>query len=432
MNNYVRLHWWDFLLTVCIAVGMHLNTFSAFVIKDAYMTNYLLVFLVTTAVTALMFVLGYNKRNTIIGAVGGGVLFVGWIIYLRVSGQIHLTEGSDETIPAFWTILLFGTAVVYLLTRNRKVLYVAAPIALLFCGIFRFLKYPVSTFGLFLLVSGLLLKILFLTYRDSLLSATYGNFKMSHFITQSVAIVTVLVLLSSGAYFGIVKPLDPPTQDLKLVSKLMQFDVLKLLGVASTQEIKDPNQNEDQDKDDDKPQDQEQQPEEEQQDKQNRQQNQTRQSDEKIDASAVSYQQKNYTAVWVTVLILLVLATPFAVKYVLRVRRKRRLRGLDASNQAAYVYDFFLTRLKRLGAGKSNDQTVLEYAEQQEAVLEQFTAKDGTTFEEISEVYSRYLYSGAPVTDEEAASFLAMYASFYPNARAFVGHWKYLWKFWVL
>ena len=67
MRQYVRLHAWDFLLTVLIAIGMHLNTFSAFMIRESYMTNYLLVTVVTTLVMAVMFVIGYNKRNTIIG-----------------------------------------------------------------------------------------------------------------------------------------------------------------------------------------------------------------------------------------------------------------------------------------------------------------------------------------------------------------------------
>ena len=43
MRQYVRLHAWDFILTVLIAIGMHLNTFSAFMIRESYMTNYLLV-----------------------------------------------------------------------------------------------------------------------------------------------------------------------------------------------------------------------------------------------------------------------------------------------------------------------------------------------------------------------------------------------------
>ena len=59
MRQYVRLHAWDFILTVLIAIGMHLNTFSAFMIRESYMTNYLLVAAVTTVVMAVMFVIGY-------------------------------------------------------------------------------------------------------------------------------------------------------------------------------------------------------------------------------------------------------------------------------------------------------------------------------------------------------------------------------------
>lgn len=430
MRQYVRLHAWDFLLTVLIAIGMHLNTFSAFMIRESYMTNYLLVAVVTTLVMAVMFVIGYNKRNTIIGGAGWAVFLIGWIIYLRANDLINLEDGADETIPAFWSIVLFGSALIYLLTRSRKILFGAAPIGLLFCAAFKFLEYPVSVPGLFILIIAIILEILYLVYKDSLLTADYGNYTIRHFLEQSIAIVTVVVMLSSGVFYGIVKPLDPPTRDLKLITKLMSFDILELLGVASTQEVKDPNQG-DEDQDEEEPPEEKEEEKDDEENEQDEKENK-QESDEKISAQTMSYNEKDYTVYWVTALIILLLAAPFVIKYVLRSRRRRRLNGLDASNQAAFVYDFFLDRLKKLGVGKADSQTILEYAEQQEGVLESFTAEDGTTFEEMTELYNYHLYSKLPIKTEDAAKFVAMYDSFYKNAKAFVGTWRYIRKFWVL
>ena len=429
MKQYVKLHAWDFLLTVLIAIGMHLNTFSAFMIRESYMTNYLLVAVVTTVVMAVMYVIGYNKRNALIGAGGIGLALIIWIIYLRANDYLDLEDGADETFPAFWTIVLFGTGVIYLLTRNRKILFGAAPIGLLFCAAFKFLEYPVSVPGLFLLVIAIILEIFYLVYKDSLLNADYGNYTLRHFIEQSIAIVTVVVMLSTGVFYGIVKPLDPPTRDLKLITKLLSFDILELLGVASTEEVKEPGENEDDDKDDQKEQEQQQEEENEEEDQEDEQ---NRESNEQISASTISYEEEDYTVYWVTALIVLLLAAPFVIKYALRARRSRRLNGLDASNQAAFVYDFFLNRFRKLGYGKADNVTVLEYAEQQGEFLQNFVASDGTTFEEISDIYNHYLYSKVPVTSTEAGKFLAIYDSFYKNARAYVGPWKYLLKFWVL
>ena len=430
MRQYVRLHAWDFILTVLIAIGMHLNTFSAFMIRESYMTNYLLVTVVTTLVMAVMFVIGYNKRNTIIGGAGWAVFLIGWIIYLRANDLINLEEGADETIPAFWSIVIFGSALIYLLTRSRKILFGAAPVGLLFCAAFKFLEYPVSVPGLFILVIAVILEILYLVYKDSLLSADYGNYTIRHFLEQSIAIVTVVVMLSSGVFYGIVKPLDPPTRDLKLITKLLSFDILELLGVASTQEVKDPNQG-DEDQDEEEPPEEKEEEKDDEENEQDEDENK-QESDEKISAQTMSYNEKDYTVYWVTALIILLLAAPFVIKYVLRTRRRRRLNGLDANNQAAFVYDFFLDRLKKLGVGKADSQTILEYAEQQEAVLENFTAEDGTTFEEMTELYNYHLYSKLPVRPEDAKKFMAMYDSFYKNAKAFTGTWRYIRKFWVL
>ena len=430
MRQYVRLHAWDFILTVLIAIGMHLNTFSAFMIRESYMTNYLLVAAVTTVVMAVMFVIGYNKRNAIIGGAGWAVFLIGWIIYLRANDLINLEDGADETIPAFWSIVIFGSALIYLLTRNRKILFGAAPIGLLFCAAFKFLEYPVSVPGLFILIIAVILEILYLVYKDSLLTADYGNYTIRHFLEQSIAIVAVVVMLSSGVFYGIVKPLDPPTRDLKLITKLMSFDILELLGVASTQEVKDPNQGEE-DQDEEEPPEEKEEEKDDEENEQNEEENK-QESDEKISAQTMSYNEKDYTVYWVTALIILLLAAPFVIKYVLRSRRRRRLNGLDASNQAAFVYDFFLDRLKKLGVGKADSQTILEYAEQQEGVLENFTAEDGTTFEEMTELYNYHLYSKLPIKPEDANKFVAMYDSFYKNAKAFVGTWRYIRKFWVL
>ena len=430
MRQYVRLHAWDFILTVLIAIGMHLNTFSAFMIRESYMTNYLLVTVVTTLVMAVMFVIGYNKRNTIIGGAGWAVFLIGWIIYLRANDLINLEEGADETIPAFWSIVIFGSALIYLLTRSRKILFGAAPVGLLFCAAFKFLEYPVSVPGLFILVIAVILEILYLVYKDSLLSADYGNYTIRHFLEQSIAIVTVVVMLSSGVFYGIVKPLDPPTRDLKLITKLLSFDILELLGVASTQEVKDPNQG-DEDQDEEEPPEEKEEEKDDEENEQDEDENK-QESDEKISAQTMSYNEKDYTVYWVTALIILLLAAPFVIKYVLRTRRRRRLNGLDANNQAAFVYDFFLDRLKKLGVGKADSQTILEYAEQQEAVLENFTAEDGTTFEEMTELYNYHLYSKLPVRPEDAKKYMAMYDSFYKNAKAFTGTWRYIRKFWVL
>ena len=430
MRQYVRLHAWDFILTVLIAIGMHLNTFSAFMIRESYMTNYLLVAAVTTVVMAVMFVIGYNKRNAIIGGAGWAVFLIGWIIYLRANDLINLEDGADETIPAFWSIVIFGSALIYLLTRSRKILFGAAPIGLLFCAAFKFLEYPVSVPGLFVLIIAVILEILYLVYKDSLLTADYGNYTIRHFLEQSIAIVAVVVMLSSGVFYGIVKPLDPPTRDLKLITKLMSFDILELLGVASTQEVKDPNQGEE-DQDEEEPPEEKEEEKDDEENEQNEEENK-QESDEKISAQTMSYNEKDYTVYWVTALIILLLAAPFVIKYVLRSRRRRRLNGLDASNQAAFVYDFFLDRLKKLGVGKADSQTILEYAEQQEGVLENFTAEDGTTFEEMTELYNYHLYSKLPIKPEDANKFVAMYDSFYKNAKAFVGTWRYIRKFWVL
>ena len=46
--------------------------------------------------------------------------------------------------------------------------------------------------------------------------------------------------------------------------------------------------------------------------------------------------------------------------------------------------------------------------------------------------FNYHLYSKLSVRPEDAKKFMAMYDSFYKNAKAFTGTWRYIRKFWVL
>ena len=102
MRQYIRLHAWDFLLTVLIAIGMHLNTFSAFMIRESYMTNYLLVAAVTTVVMAVMFVIGYSKRKDIEEQFGLSSQKIAAILN-RNEKFVKATEGKGK-VKATWTV----------------------------------------------------------------------------------------------------------------------------------------------------------------------------------------------------------------------------------------------------------------------------------------------------------------------------------------
>ena len=425
-------------MTAVISLGLALNIFSAYVINESYTKSYFLIIAVILLVNLLMYVLGYSKRTMYIGIIGWAAFIVGWIIFLRSKGWLTFDEKVDTSFAAFWSILLLTPALVYLVTRNRKVLLAAAPIGTLVLAAFRFLEYPVSTVGMFLVIGGLALEVLYKVYMDSLLNASYGNFRIRHFLEQSIAVVAVVGVLSAGIFYGIIRPTDPPTRKLQLIKKLMSFQVIEQIGVAWNQIVEGSNTSDktnDEEKDtqnkEEKDKDNKNQNNDDQQ-KQQQDQNETKESDEKIKAHAITYETKDYTAVWAALLVLLLLALPFAIKYFFRYRRKRRIAELSPKEGSVFLYKFFLKEFKLLKMGKTDGQTVLEYADMKETALRSFDTPEGTTFAELSDVYNKILYAGYDPTAEEYAKFCAFYKSFYKNARRKLGKLKYVFAFWAL
>lgn len=437
MKTYIRLHAWDFVLTFFMSLGLCLNLFSAWVIRDQYTKNYTLIVVVILAVNVLMYAIGFNKKTALAGTAGWGVFAVLWVLFLRAKGWLTFDVEIDKSVPAFWSVLLFATALVYLLTRNRKVLLGVLPFGLLVLAAFRFLEYPVSTAGLFLFTAAAALEVLYKVYMDSLMSASYGTFRIRHFLEQSLAVVAAVGVLASGVYYGIVKPLDPPTRELKLITKLLSFDILETLGVSWTEQIESNDLTTDQENDDEKDTKNKNEEKENEDDKDNQneddpEQNQNQQSEENISAHSITYNEKDYTAIIVTLLILLLLALPFAIKYSLRARFRKNISGLSPPDQVRQLYAFFLKRFKRLGMGKEDGQTLQEYAGDQTENLATFAAEDGTSFEDLSDLVMQQIYAGYMPTEADAEKFRSFYQSFYKHAKEHVGNGKYLWKFWFL
>lgn len=438
MKSFIRLHAWDFVLTFFISLGLCLNLFSAWVIRDQYTKNYVLIVIAILAVNALMYVIGYSKKTAMAGGIGWLVFTVVWVLFMRSQGWLTFNEEIDKSVPVFWSILLYATALVFLLTRNRKVLLGVLPFGLLVLAAFRFLEYPVSVPGLFIFVAAAALEVLYKVYMDSLMTASYGNFRVRHFIEQSVAVVAAVGVLASGVYYGVVKPLDPPTRDLKLITKLLSFDILETLGVSWTQQIEDPDLTTDEENDeeqDTKNKDQENEDNKEQNDEQNDEDDKndrTEQSEDTVSTHSITYNEKDYTPVIVTLIVLLLLALPFAIKYGLRRRFRKTVFGLSPSEQVKTLFAFFLNRFRRLGMGKEDGHTLQEYTEDHAAAHLAFATEEGTRFENLSDIVSDMLYAGYEPNETDAAKFRSFYKEFYKHARERVGKWKYLLKFWTI
>lgn len=441
MKRYAEVHLWDYIFTLLISVGFSVNAFSAFQINETYLTNYLLVAAIAAVTNLLMFIAGFSKTNTIIGSAAGAFAMVIWIIVLRSQGMLNMDAKVDKSMPFVITITVLVTAVTFIVSRSRKALLFYVPVLTFVVGVFAFLEYPVNVPLYLIMMVALILEVLYSTFLDSVLHASYGGYNMGHFITQAIAMALAIIIAGSGIYFGIIKPLDPPTKDVKLITKYLSLDVLEKVGAAWTQELPNKNnktnntngtskntKNESNNNNNNKKQNQKK---NNNSDKQNNN-SQTTDSDKTLLAQAISYQTQDFTAAMLAFFLAALLILPWLIKYILRMRRINSFEKMKSEGYVVSMYNFFMKSFKRLKIGNRGTLTVLEYPKAYKFELEDYDSKNGVTFEKLSETYNKLVYAGVKPTEEEVKEFREYYESFYKNVKKNIGSFKYFFKFWML
>lgn len=417
-----------------IAVGLGLNVLSSFELNTPLLTNYAVIILTVAAVNLFCFVSGYSKKNTITGIVIGALLLVAGVVTVAVKGYFSYGNETAASVPIFWAVMIFSTLFTYLLTRNRKIVIFFAAAALILSAAFRFLEYPVSTVGFVVMTCGLVLEILCRVYHNSLEKASYGTFSFKHFAVQSIAVTLVVMLLSGGVFYGIIKPLEPPTRELKLITKLLSFDVLEKVGISSKLQVQNPNvqsdvTNDDQRKtkqEEDIPDEPQTEPEEEDKDDDiiNNSQNE-------LLALAISYADTEYIRYIIAVSAVLIVFLPFIIKSLLRRKQRKKIEELSPDAGSKYLYAWFLKKFNKLGMGKADNITVLEYIRFYENSLKDYDTESGTDFKSLTEIYNKTVYGTYVPSDSDYAMFKDYYDSFFKNIKKNMGAFKYAFKFWA-
>jgi hypothetical protein len=248
------------------------------------------------------------------------------------------------------------------------------------------------------------------------------------------------VALAGGIFFGVVRPLNPPTQELKLVTLLKSMEPLETLGVASTRIVLDPelaSQQEPEDRETGDETDQEQQSDSPQGETDLPDQSLNESAREDFTStlqqtwSAVRYDAHSFQWLWLLLLIPLAVALAYLWRYQSRRRWRSRVQALSREDAVVNYYRFFLKRLGRFGLKRSPNVTLREYADANAFQLQPFEG-EGCTFAQLTDTYEGVLYGRRQVTDREYAAYEAFFDRFYPALHkelGRVGYWLRAFRF---
>ncbi|MGI6031920.1 MAG: DUF4129 domain-containing protein [Coriobacteriales bacterium] len=457
LSLFLRSSVFDFLLVLIVSTGLVYTVSYGFNSAPDLRGNVLLEAGVCAVLLIVLFAGAWSKRALLPCAICYLVLAAIVLALLGASepagtpffanGQVNDVEGNYYV---FGLVLVLVPLVTYLLSRRTWGVAILFILGVLACAVIQFfyrdwISSQPGVLASLVVYLGCGACYINQRYRASVYSAKrIGRAVFGGACGFSLVTALICLLVGVAVFFGIIAGLNLSTPNFKPFQDYYQRPVVEYTGVYSRKEIVNPdiktsNINEDKKNDTRKNAEGG-----TQQDTET--QNGTSASqEEKASKSPNGYDSSDWNQQFQTigynlsdwhnlVLIALVVAAIIAVIVLRRRQRTRRLEKIadkPVSEQVIWIYEFLLTRFKRLGIRKPESLTPMEFALASANQLEPYvdlTTK--TDFLQVTLAYMRAGYGDERATKEDLKRVKSYYRTFYKNVSKQVGKVKWLWKFW--
>lgn len=440
MKQYWKNYVWEYLVCVAAASMLLLNTAQGFYIPDR-LADSVVVAVAACAVLMLLFFLGgYNKVSLVLTPVLAGALVVVCVLLLRSAGvDIVDEEGSETAFYIYWFAFAVICIAVYVCSRFRLGVAVLFLVGCCVSGILQFLEYQVFAWAGMIFAGSCIVLFLLRQYRAQAMSSSTSAPDFRRFFRSGVLMVLVSVLLSCGVFFAVVRPLSPPTVELKFLERYLAFQIIERTGISDSYQIEDEEEytdekdetidNTEETEEGDTPIGQDEEPEDE---REKRDDEEARQPPGQTELSAVSYTAT--PVLWIILwcaLVLLVLILPPALRIRLRKRRMKAFQAMEPGRQIRELYGFYLKKFRHVGWKKRSGETPLEFARRSGEGLERYLT-GACGIGPLTEAFMEARYGGGVPADAVCAECREIYGFFLKNCKKQMGTVRYLLKFYVL
>ena len=444
MYAYLKSRMAEWLLCTAMGFAITVTFCSGFDMELPGAGDYFLM-LGSSALLELLLELCSRRRRTLLpGILAGCVAALLCFVYARTQDPL----GNEAANAGFITglILTVCQLLVHLLTRSRPGTIALLLLGLLVCAFTKFLQFPAPNWSYFLFLLAGALMLLLRSYSVSLKKASLGSISRGGLLLQAGALTLVAALLAGVLFTAVIRPLQPPTQELRLIQQLQSMELLQVLGVSSTRTVLDPSLRSntapdttelDRDQEENTGQPEASEPPEATEEAEPSEQPDTvpdaepLQSFEETAAEKIRYELPvKRTLFYVLGSILLLLVGSLLLRCGLLRRWQQRVEQLSNEDAAVNYFRFFLKRIRRAGIPWSGYCTLREYIQQNEFELSAFMT-DTVSFGELAAIYERCLLGGGRVSDEELELFRQYYREFYRNLRQELGFRRYWLRFFI-
>lgn len=436
MRSYLKHKLADTLLCIALTVSLVPTVCSGFALTGRWQQS-LLAAALCSAVLQVVFTLLSRRRVTVrLGIAAGAVLAAAAFAYMRAVSP--LSDEASNSAFIFALVQIVTALLVFLLSRTRLGVAVMFLVGNLICAGSHFLLFPAPAWCFYLFLAAVFVLFLHRVCTVSAAKAELGAVSVPKYLRQTALLLVVGFGAALGLYFGVVAPLAPPTQELKLITELRSMELLQVLGISGTEIILDPELtseappedtelgDESGEEESDAPDGLEETPSPKTPDTSKTLGQQISNTLQEA-AEAIRYDGFVWSRLWLLLLIPLAIAAAYGLRVYRKKQWRKRVRALPREDAVANYYRFFLSRLGRAGIKKSPDSTLREFAENAGKQMEPFET-GGVRFGALTAVYEQVLYGRHSVSDEEYTAFERFYDGFYPALRREVGTAKYYLK----
>lgn len=442
IRYYIGSRMWEFILCIMTAFAAVGTELKGFYIDEAHQSNHLLIIGIAAIVILICFAGAYSRKSAVIAGLVSAFLILAGIIAVQVRPPVTtLFRDEEGNIWLFMLIIVVTSLVVFFLCRTligTGILFIAGTFL---SGAVQFLYGTVSIYMMLMFICSAGAMYIYKNYQRNVLRTETVKTAFSGAFITSVALCAVITLIAAGIFFGVVKQLDPPQRELKLITNYKALEVLEKVGIADMQKIFDDdeltdqiNDNEEEssnkgDETDNSDGDKEQQEDKSLQDERN--------EPDKLDDSnnpllyPIKYAYSIYGPFVFLGLFILLIVLAVLLKLWLRRMWLSRVMKKSPEQRIPLMYEFYISRLRKIKMARKDSETPYEFCQREKSRLRMFRS-EGADFDDITDIFVRTKYGRQPVSDEDMKRYLSFHKVFYRNCRKHLGNVKYIIKFFIL
>ena len=442
VKDYLRASAFDFLLCLVIAIGLGYINCGAFFV-DASLQNSPVALALSCAVPlVLLFAAAFSTRTIVPGAIATAVVLVIAIIAAgAIGGSANIFDDTAGNPVVFIIVMFLSSAATFLLTRKRWMPRAFFLVAVLDMAFVEFMYKDGHWAALVAVIIAAGAMAVYRNYRANLREASSTKVSFTAAFSVGTVFSVVLAALACALFFGVIAPLNPPAQEIKIFTRYVNYEQVEMTGVGDTALTQDPDKasatttDQTQDSTDDSDGDNE------------NDVNATMkpsdapsdgsQADQSDQGDNVLQQMFNYLmenpplmALFI-LLVLVVLALPFVIKQMLRRRWLAKTCSLPPDQAMKRFFMFFMRKFRILKVRKHDEQTLAEFVDATKGTLEPFANNDrNVEFADVARIYSKVVYGHAQPSEDEMTQVESFYKGFRRAFAELSGKLKYCLRYW--